>query len=102
MADKPDISDYERIAYLPPPSIAWEYLRRNPAYRRDWEEAERPHRRVLDDDTVLVEAPGPSPAAGAWGLEVFFRSWRGRPGRAGLLAPPEPARRSRRPRRPAG
>ena len=74
MADRPDISDYDRIACLPPPLIAWEYLRRNAAYRRDWENADRPRRTALDDGAVLIEAPGPSPAAGAWGLEVFFRS----------------------------
>ena len=102
MADKPDITDYDSIVHLPPPSIAWEYLRRNPAYRRDWENADRPHRTALHDGIVLIEAPGPSPAAGAWGLEVFFRSGRGRPRRAGLLAPAEPAWRSHRPRGPAG
>ena len=101
MVDKPEFQDYEYIRFLPPALIAWEYLRRNPAYRLDWARAQRPRRRVLGDGIVLIEAPGPSPAAEAWELEVFFRSGRERPGRAGLLAPAEPARRSRRPRRPA-
>ena len=44
---------YLYLLHLDGPALAWEYLRRNPDYRRDWQQQERhPHRwglRLLED-----------------------------------------------------
>ena len=45
---------YLYILHLDPPALAWEYLRRNPAYREQWPQ-------------FSVENPAQS--AGSWGLQ---------------------------------
>jgi len=39
------LSEYDYVRFLSRSRVAWEYLRRHPAYRRDWRSAEsaRPH-----------------------------------------------------------
>lgn len=52
---------YLYLLRLQPASLAWEYLRRNPDYRRDW--------RLSQDDLTRMDG-----AAAHWGLLFFRRS----------------------------
>lgn len=70
------LKDYDFVRLLTRSQVAWEYLRRNPDYRRDWRVARpgrsRPIR--LIDDTVLLRTRRRFVGAEAWGLHMFRQS----------------------------
>lgn len=72
----PRLSDYDHLRFLSRSRVAWEYLRRNPDYRRDWRLCApgRPRPIPLADDTVLLRARRRFARAEAWGLCSFRRS----------------------------
>lgn len=68
-----DISDYDFVAHLHKADLAWEYLRRNPAYRRDWR-LSAPGRCgpvQLTDGTRLYRPRRRFRSAEEWGLISF-------------------------------
>ena len=69
------LSNYDHVRFLTRSRVAWEYLRRNPDYRRDWRMAApgRPRLIRLTDDTNLLRARR-FVHAEAWGLYTFRRS----------------------------
>lgn len=72
----PSICDYDYIRGLPARDMAWEYLKRHPDYRRDWNRA-APHRPEIihfPDATIVLQARRCASQAGAWGLCSFRRS----------------------------
>lgn len=72
----PRLSDYDYVRMLTRSRVAWEYLRRNPDYRRDWRASKpgRPRPIRLRNDTVLLRARRRFLRAEAWGLYTFRRS----------------------------
>lgn len=70
----PCLDDYDHIRLLPRSRLAWEYLRRNPDYRRDWRiwAAGRPRAVRLTTGTSLIRARRRFRRAEGWGL-LFFR-----------------------------
>lgn len=75
-ASTPRLSDYDYVRFLTRSRVAWEYLRRNPDYRRDWHVCApgRPQPIRLNDETVLLRAQRRFLRAEAWGLCTFRRS----------------------------
>ena len=73
MIHEPRRSDYDYVRLLTRSRIAWEYLRRNPDYRRDWRISApgRPRSISLIDGTMLLRARRRFPRAEAWGLYSF-------------------------------
>lgn len=71
----PQLSDYDYVRDLTRSRIAWEYLRRNPDYRRDFRLSApgRPKPIRLADGTVLLRLRRRFPRAEAWGLHYFRR-----------------------------
>lgn len=84
----PVLDDYAYIRFLTRSRLAWEYLRRNSDYRRDWRIAApgQPFYIRMSDDTVLLRARRRFLRAEAWGLCTFRRSGRKRARGGGLLA----------------
>lgn len=72
-ATAPKLSDYNYIRFLTRSRVAWEYLRRNPDYRRDWRLSApgRPNPIDLIDGTILLRARRRFARAEAWGLYIF-------------------------------
>lgn len=79
-SDAARLSDYDHVRILTRSRVAWEYLRRNPDYRRDWRVSApgRPRPISLNDGTVLLRVRRRFLRAEAWGLCTFRR-----PGRNG-------------------
>jgi len=69
------IDDYNYVRFLTRSRIAWEYLRRHPDYRRDWNISALVHPRPvhLTDGTVLLRSRRRFMRAEAWGLYIFRR-----------------------------
>lgn len=67
------LTDYEYIRLLTRSRLAWEYLRRNRGYRRDWRlTAPRiPQNITLSDGTELLRLRCRHWRAEAWGLCLF-------------------------------
>lgn len=67
------LSDYDYVRTLTRSRIAWEYLRRNPEYGRDWQASvrDRPEETRLADGTIVFRARRRSKRAEAWGLCTF-------------------------------
>ena len=72
---EPQLSDYDYIRFLTKSRLAWEYLRRNRDYRRDWRICApgRPQFIDLKDGTVMLRARRRFMRAEAWGLCMFCR-----------------------------
>lgn len=70
------IADYDHIRMLTRSRLAWEYLRRNPDYCRDWllSAPGRPRHISLADGSTLYRARRRYLHAEAWGLCSFRRS----------------------------
>ena len=85
----PRLGDYADLRFLTRSQIAWEYLRRNPDYRRDWRVSApgRPRPVQSLDGTVLLRARRRFLRAETWGLCSFRRSARNRARGGRLLAP---------------
>jgi len=58
---------YDYVCELGPSEFAWEFLRRNPDYRRDY-------RAVVDEGVGQVEVRRTAPLMERWGLRFPFRS----------------------------
>ena len=71
----PKQSDYNYIRLLTRSQMAWEYLRRNPDYRRDWRFSApgRPSPIHLNDGTIMLRLRRRFARAEAWGLCLFRR-----------------------------
>lgn len=72
----PSLGVYDYVRLLTRSRIAWEYLRRNPDYRRDWR-LSSPGRAIpvlLANDTTLLRVRRRFLRAEAWGLFSFRRS----------------------------
>ncbi len=69
----PTIGDYDYIRFLTRSRVAWEYLRRNPDYRADWQTAKpgRPQPITMIDESVVLRARRRYVRAEAWGLCTF-------------------------------
>jgi len=67
---------YDHVRFLTRSRLAWEYLRRNEEYRRDWRisAAGRPRPIRLTTGTTLLRARRRFLRAEAWGLCSFRRS----------------------------
>ena len=74
--ETPYLDDYDHVRLLTRSRVAWEYLRRNPDYRRDWRVSApgRPQAIPLIDGTLLLRARRRYRRAEAWGLCIFRRS----------------------------
>jgi len=72
----PRLEDYEYLRFLTPSRLAWEYLRRNSEYCRDWRISTpgRPQPRLLKTGVTLLQARRRFLTAEAWGLWLFCRS----------------------------
>lgn len=71
-------SAYDYLEQLDPPALAWEFLRRNPAYRQEFAELSRTGPIDSDAAAALVQR---------WGLQFRGGSSAHRRGNAGLLDP---------------
>lgn len=67
---------YDHVRFLTRSRLAWEYLRRNEDYRRDWRisAAGRPRPIALTTGTTLIRLRRRFLRAEAWGLCSFRRS----------------------------
>lgn len=67
---------YDHVRFLTRSRLAWEYLRRNDGYLRDWRisAAGRPRPRTLTTGTTLLRLRRRFLRAEAWGLCSFRRS----------------------------
>jgi hypothetical protein len=52
---------YEALDDLPPAALAWEFLRRNPDYRADYNQ-------FIEETAAGAEAEAEAPRFGRWGL----------------------------------
>ena len=70
------VDAYSYIRFLTRSRVAWEYLRRNPDYLRDWRRSApgRPQAISLADGTVMLRARRRFARAEAWGMCIFRRS----------------------------
>lgn len=70
------LSDYDYVRFLTRSRMAWEYLRRNADYRRDWRLSApgRPTPLHLNDGTIMLRLRRRFARAEAWGLCLFRRS----------------------------
>jgi hypothetical protein len=90
----PKLIAYDYVLTLWWSDFAWEYLRRDPAYQRDYQLGCRgiaPPRR-LRNGLILTQVRGRSPHSLKWNLSPFCRS-----GAAGAACTPVLDRRGRRP-----
>ena len=85
-------SQYDYVETLTAPDLAWEWLRRNAGYQRDYVSA----RRKKEDPHELTRTVRQS-----WGLRFPGRSATGRSGSRGLLATRYRSRNGHFERRPA-
>lgn len=71
-----NLADYDYVRLLSHSQIAWEYLRRNADYCRDWRLSApgRPRALRLHDGAVLIRARRRFARAERWGLLSFRRS----------------------------
>ncbi len=72
----PDIGTYDYALALCPSDLAWEFLRRNPDYQRDYRLSRRgrqPTRR-LSNGHSLTRIRRHTPRSISWGLSPFCRS----------------------------
>lgn len=72
----PGLTVYDFVRLLTRSRVAWEYLRRNPDYRRDWR-ASAPGRATplpLTDNITLLRLRRRFARAESWGLCSFRRS----------------------------
>ncbi|WP_420346520.1 transcriptional regulator domain-containing protein [Pelagibius sp.] len=67
------LGDYDHLRFLTRSRVAWEYLRRNSDYQRDWRFSVpgRPKPIHLTDGTVLLRARRRFMHAEGWGLYCF-------------------------------
>lgn len=67
------LGDYDYIKLLTRSRLAWEYLRRNHRYVRDWRLAlpRRPNSLILADGTELLRLRCRHWRAEPWGLRLF-------------------------------
>ena len=72
-APSASLDAYGYIRFLTRSRVAWEYLRRNPSYVRDWRRssAGRPQPISLADGTVMLRARRRFARAEAWGMCTF-------------------------------
>ena len=84
----PDIGAYDYALTLCPSELAWEFLRRNPAYQRDYRLSRRGRQRTrrLKGGRQLTRVRRYTPRSGAWGLHPFCRSGAAGTASPGLLA----------------
>ncbi|MHA1599424.1 MAG: transcriptional regulator domain-containing protein [Alphaproteobacteria bacterium] len=77
----PHLRDYIHVRLLTRSRVAWEYLRRNPDYQRDWRIFAPNHPRPtrMTDGTFVLQARQRVMRAEAWGLYSFRRSPEVRP-----------------------
>ncbi|GAK33924.1 hypothetical protein JCM17846_32780 [Iodidimonas nitroreducens] len=70
------LGDYDYVQLLTRSRVAWEYLRRNRDYHRDWRlsKSGQPIPVRLRNDTTLLRARRRFVRAEAWGLCTFRRS----------------------------
>lgn len=70
------LNDYEYLRFMTRSRVAWEYLRRNVDYQRDWSACapRQPKPIQMIDGTTLIRARRRFPRAEAWGLYTFRRS----------------------------
>lgn len=73
---KVPLADYDYVRDMARSQIAWEYLRRNPDYQRDWRISApgRPRPIRLTNGVSLLRARRRFIRAEAWGLCSFRRS----------------------------
>jgi hypothetical protein len=93
----PDIGAYDYALTLCPSELAWEFLRRNPAYQRDYRLSRRGRQRTrrLKGGRQLTRVRRYTPRSGAWGLHPFRRSGAAGTASPGLLAGKRGCPRSR-------
>jgi len=72
----PRLSDYDFVRFLTRSRVAWEYLRRNPHYRREWRTsfAGRSKPVNLVGKIILLRARRRYRGAEVWGLHMFRQS----------------------------
>ena len=83
-----DVTAYDYVVDLCPSDLAWEFLRRNPAYQRDFRLQRRgdPQRRRLKTGQWMTRLRRAPVDAGKWGVYPFCRSEiAGAPGRRMLV-----------------
>jgi len=70
------VGDYDYVLTLSEPELAWEFLRRNPDYRRDYHECGTPFAkpRHLPSGAWLWRRHDQETGARRWGLAIFRRS----------------------------
>ena len=70
-------SRYAPLLRLPSSGWAWEFLRRNPAYIADWQEAgaRESALKYLSPTMVLKQQAEPDPRPEVWGLYSFRPAW---------------------------
>ena len=68
-----EIACFNYILDLPKATLAWEYLRRNTAYQRDWliSKAGAPNAVCMISNFKIVRCRRVLPCARKWGLEFF-------------------------------
>ena len=67
------VAAYLYVLHLDGPSLAWEYLRRNPEYRRDWRDRWRRGQQAQRWGLRLLTTDGPVDAWGAPARSAFAR-----------------------------
>ena len=84
----PDIGAYDYALALCPSELAWEFLRRNPDYQRDYRLCRRGRQRArrLKGGQQLTRVRRYTPRSGAWGVHPFCRSGAAGTASPGLLA----------------
>ena len=72
----PRLSDYDYVRFLSRSLLAWEYVRRHPDYRRDWNmhAGQQPRCARLDDGTEVLRVRRRIMRAESWGLYTFRQS----------------------------
>jgi hypothetical protein len=72
----PDIGAYDYALALCPSDMAWEFLRRNPDYQRDYRLSRRGSRHIrrLKGGRRLMRVRRYTPRSSVWGLHPFCRS----------------------------
>jgi len=72
----PHLKDYDFVRFLTRSRVAWEYLRRNPHYRREWRISFVGRSKPVDlvGGTILLRARRRVKRAEVWGLHMFRQS----------------------------
>jgi len=73
---EPRLNDYDFVRFLTRSRVAWEYLRRNQHYRREWRTSFAGRSRPVNlvGGTVLLRARRRVKRAEVWGLHMFRQS----------------------------